>query len=404
MIEEKDVKLSFNWDKYENWNGKSLKPNPKIKNLSNNTIVYSREPYAQELFDIFNNSKLTFIKKDLNKGDLLPITNITNINDDGNIVIEIVGGLTFNVDLNQEKKFLNLFNYSMEDFIKSLKNNPENIKEFLDQGIYIYITQVTPSLKFSLWQGHVKKTESTFIEEIKNPTQAYTAKIIEVNKGGFFVEIQGIRAFMPGSLAAPNKIIDFQSYLGKEVVVMIEDYLDDIQSFIVSHKKYIEYVLPSAIKELNLTKKYEGEVTGASKFGIFIEFEKIFTGLLHKTKMSEQTKELFYDRKIKPGDKLEFWIDEITKDNRIILTEEDPIKKVEELNNFLLEFKDKPIPGKVLNILNYGILIGYNDIVGILLNKDIKQKNIIKNIDKGDTINVKVKEIKENNKILFELY
>ena len=75
---------------------------------------------------------------------------------------------------------------------------------------------------------------------IKNKT-VLELPVEEANKGGFFVEVCGIDAFMPGSLAAPNKIADFQSYIGKEIIVMVEDFLKDMNSFIVSHKKYISY-------------------------------------------------------------------------------------------------------------------------------------------------------------------
>ena len=160
------------------------------------------------------------------------------------------------------------------------------------------------------------------MKEISSPSKAYVCKIIEANRGGFFVEVQGVDAFMPGSLAAANKISDFQSYVGKKIIVMIEDYLQDMKSFIVSHKKYIEYILPKKISELSLSDKYTGTVTGASKYGIFIEFNEIFTGLLHKSKMKPDTYSRFKDRKYNSGDSIEFYIGEITKDNRIILTEE----------------------------------------------------------------------------------
>ena len=92
------------------------------------------------------------------------------------------------------------------------------------------------------------------MEQIGHPNKAYTCTIKEANKGGFFVDILGVDAFMPGSLAAPNKIVDFQSYVGKEVIVMVEDFLKEMNSFIVSHKKYIDYMLPKKLDEIDFNK------------------------------------------------------------------------------------------------------------------------------------------------------
>lgn len=399
-MSKKEKIADFNWAMYENWNGKTLKPNPNITSKNPSTKVYSREPYAQELLDVYDNPDNKFIKKDLNKGDLVTVVDIPYIDESGKMIIEILGGLTIEIDLKREKKFLSLFDYNtVEDFVKSLQSE-ENKKDFINKGISAYIIESNPNLKVSLFKGHIIKTESVFLDEIKHPTQAYMAKVIEANTGGFFVELQGIRAFMPGSLAAPNKIIDFQSYLGKEVIVMIEDYLQEIKSFIVSHKKYIEYILPSKIKELQFTKKYKGSVTGTSKFGIFIEFEDIFTGLLHTSKMSEETKQRFRRREIKPGDEMEFWISEIAKDNRIILSEEDPIEKQEKLNQFLIDHKDIPMEGKVVSIFPFGVMVQIEEFIGIIPNKELKNKKF----KKGDTVDCALLEIKENNKLYFKLF
>ena len=244
----------FNWEKYGNWNGIGLKVNKKIKVEDLKTKVYSHEPYAQEMFDLYSNSSNKFVRKDLEKGDVVPIVEISSIEESGKMLIEILGGLSMDVDLGREKRFIQLFGFSTtEEFVQALKTKEQRAK-FIEQGLYAYVIESSPSVKISLWQGHLKKVKDEFMEEISSPSKAYICKVIEANRGGFFVEVQGIDAFMPGSLAAPNKIMDFQSYIGKEIIVMIEDYLQDMNSFIVSHKKYIEHILPKKISELSLLR------------------------------------------------------------------------------------------------------------------------------------------------------
>jgi len=393
---------NFEWSKYDkDYKGETkLIPNKKISGINNKNKCFSREPYAQELFDIFSSNKS--VNKDLKKGDCVCITDIYNICG-SKITIEILGGLSIDIDLSREKKFIQLYGYqSVDEFINVILE-PNYLKSLIDSGIYAYVVESTPALKISLWQGHIKKIKEEFMEQIQTSTKAYIAKIIEANKGGFFVEVQGINAFMPGSLAAPNKIMNFQSYVGKEVIVMIEDFLTDINSFIVSHKKYIEYILPSKIKELNTTIKYKGIITGTSKYGIFIEFEDIFTGLLHSSKMKEETSNKFKTGKYNQGDLMQFYINEITKDNRIILTEESPMEKKDKFTKFINENEGKILESEISAIMNFGIIVSTSDLSGLVPIKEFKKYNIkVNNYIIGDKIHV-IFDKYQDDKLVFKL-
>jgi ribosomal protein S1 len=319
-------------------------------------------------------------------------------------MIELMGGLTVEIDLGREKRFIQLFGYETIDEFVGILQKKENVEKFVSQGLLAYVIESTPTLKISLWQGHLIKIREEFMQEIESPSKAYVCKIYEANKGGFFVEVQGVDAFMPGSLAAPNKIIDFQSYVGKEVIVMIEDYLQDMNSFIVSHKKYIEHVLPKKIKELDLMKKYEGTITGTSKYGIFVEFEEIFTGLLHTSKMDEETFLNFKKRLYKPGEQIQFYINEITKDNRIILTEEDPEEKKKKFNDFVNENKDKVVEGEVAAIMNFGIIVNVGEMSGLVPNKEFRKRKVsVKNFVVGDKLKIVLSDFKDE-KLVFNLH
>ena len=282
---------TFDWNLYEDGykGGSKLVPNKSINGLKSKDKVFSRERYAQKAYDLYTGQNTEVIRKDLNKGDIVRITDILNVRDTL-IDVELAGGLTVTIDLSREKKFVQVYGYNTPiEFTRALQDS-DNIKEFIKSGINAHILESTPSVKISLWQGHLKSVRDEFMQQISNPDKAYKAKVIQANRGGFFVEVQGLEAFMPGSLAAPNKIMDFQSYIGKEILVMVEDFLKEMNSFIVSHKKYLAHILPIRIQELNTSKKYTGTITGTSKFGIFLEFEELFTGLLHTSKMDPETK------------------------------------------------------------------------------------------------------------------
>jgi len=395
----------FDWSKYDDdyRGGNRLISNPKIPGQSNKQICYSREPYAQEIFSLLTSDSYKIIKKDLAKGDCVSVTDIYNISGE-KIMIELLGGLSVEIDLSREKRFVQLFGFETVDkFIEALQDNNFK-KKFVSYGIFAYVIEASPAVKISLWQGYIKKTKEEFMKEIESPSKAYVAKILEANKGGFFVEVQGVDAFMPGSLAAPNKIIDFKSYIGKEVIVMIEDFLTDINSFIVSHKKYVEHVLPKKINELDLNSKFTGNITGTSKYGIFIEFGEIFTGLLHNSKMKEKTLEEFRQGKFVAGNQIEFYINEITKDNRIILTEESPEEKKEKFNKFVEANKDTVLESTVAAIMNFGVIVNVGELSGLIPNKEFKRKKMpIRNLVCGDILKVKLAEFKDD-KLVFNLF
>jgi len=394
----------FDWKMYEDgYNGSTkLVPNKSINGNTDKNKCFSREPYAQHLFDVYTNQNSELIKKDLKSGDIVRVADIFNIKDSF-IDIELAGGLTITVDLLREKKFIQVFGYNnVKQFTDSLRDT-NAIKNFIEKGLNAYIIEAVPSVKISLWQGHLKSVRDEFMLQIENPTQAYTAKVIEANKGGFFVEVQGIEAFMPGSLAAPNKIVDFQSYIGKEVVVMIEDFLKEMNSFIVSHKKYLTHILPIKIQELSTNKKYIGTVTGCSKYGIFVEFEELFTGLLHTSKMDAQTKAAFNQRLVQSGHIIDFYISEITKDNRVILTKESPEEKLNKIQNFIISSKDKILESSVAAVMNFGVIVNVGEINGLIPIKEFKRNKImVNNFISGDKINVLFDEYKDE-RIVFRL-
>lgn len=392
----------FDWLKYGDYKGGNrLTINSKVIGQDNKNRCYCHEPYAQELFGIYSAKDLKIVKKDLTKGDCVPVSDVFSVKEQ-KMTIGLSGGLSIDVDLSREKRFLQLYGYeTVDSFINDLlkKGFAEN---FISQGIFAYVIESSPTVKVSLWQGHLKQIKEEFMEEISAPSKAYVAKVMEANKGGYFVEVQGVEAFMPGSLAAPNKIVDFRTLVGKEVIVMIEDFLVEMNSFIVSHKKYVDYVLPKKIAELDLSHKYEGTITGTSKYGIFIEFD-IFTGLLHTSKMKDLTAEKFNRREYKAGDTIEFYINEITRDNRIILTEESPTEKTEKLTKFVENNKDKTLRSEVAAIMNFGVIVNVGELSGLIPNKEFKRMKMpTKNLLIGDKLDVVLFEFKDE-KIIFNL-
>jgi ribosomal protein S1 len=187
---------------------------------------------------------------------------------------------------------------------------------------------------------------------------------------------------------------------------MIEDFLVEKNSFIVSHKKYLEHILPEKIKELDMFKEYTGQITGHKPFGCFIEFDDIFTGLLHVSKMSRQTKDKLETGKLKSGDKINFFIGEIAKDNKIILSEESPMEKLRKIEKFIIDNKYNIINSRIITKIDNGLIVSLNDedLTGFVPVRELRKLKL--NIDdykRDDMIEVIFDYLNED-KLVFKLH
>jgi ribosomal protein S1 len=185
----------------------------------------------------------------------------------------------------------------------------------------------------------------------------YRAKVTELIHGGYFVEIDVIKCFMPGSLAGMNKLVDFASLLGKEIIVVPVNYSKERDIPVVSHRDYLKTMIPSKIEKVTETidSWRTGFVTGTSGAGIFVEFEDCLTGLIPVVEI-EKSEEDFKAGLIKPGRSVEFRIKQIISDSKILLTEKE--KEVSPWDDIQNRFSpEQLVIGQVVKITNYGVFV-----------------------------------------------
>lgn len=389
------ITQEFNWEALQG--GKKKKPNPEIL-AKYGAKNYCLEPYALDLYEkmILGHE---IESKELREGETRKIVSITSIrNSEVNVILNgLIDGI---VDLKKEKGYLATINMSHEDFASYLGTEVGKTF-FLNQGIEAIVEHVNPYVKVSISKGMEEKVRNELFQQIAKPTSAYIGRILEKNGGGFIIFVAGIKGFLPGSLAATNVVRDFDSMIGKEIPVVVEDYLKESSTFVFSYKKYVNMILPSKTAELATDKMYTGSITGIAKYGVFVEFDDIFTGLLHTSKMTPECKETFTNGGFSAGMPIKFWIKEITVDKKIILTDEDPTARRLELE----EFKEKNLGlitgGEVISIQPFGTLVKLQkDICGMISQKEIKTKK--KNLSVGDTIMVSIDKV-HNDKIFLSL-
>ena len=335
---------NFDWDLYEEgWNGVSLKVNKRVK-TSDGGKCYCHESYAASDYDRYFNRYNGFddgVSKDLNEGDVVKIKDVQFLPKTNEVLISTTAGGSTIVNLSKENSFLDLWRVdgeetSREEVKEYLFNTPQGIENFLGQEM---LAKVDRNGNASLYDGYIVKKEREFLHQISlgdKATSAYEGKIIGSNRGGFIMNVCGVRCFLPGSQATSNVVRDYESLVGTTTQVMIMSYVEG-RGFLVSRKMYLEKIRPLKVDELrkdfeeNPERIYKGVVTGASHFGIFVELNEFYSGLLHKTYLTEedclkiQGTENDIDgnarRNFPAGTEIEVMVYSISdKDDRIILT------------------------------------------------------------------------------------
>lgn len=302
----------------------------------NKTKIYSREPYAQQLYNAYADyfgDLPDKISKDLVINGIYKVrARAINFEDKMLICDEFVSGTPVYVSFTE-------YNGNVQSFVDTNDTNePFNVI-------------ITKHLNGAYFGSHKKHSHIQYYNELTefaSNGKWFDVCIIELIKGGFIALYRDtIRCFIPGSHAAANIIIDFDKYIGKTLPVVIDNFDYTSNLYIVSYKKYIRKSMHLRIHELEFGKKYTGRLTNnPSNFGLFVEIEEYFTGLIHKTEFMN-----YYQiaSKYKVGDEIDFYIKNVTKKNgayRIVLTLDE--RNIDENRRYWTKLK-KNIVGKTLS-------------------------------------------------------
>ena len=218
-----------------------------------------------------------------------------------------------------------------------------------------------------------------------------TSSVKAMIPAGYMMDIHmdnvTIEAFMPNTLADVNKLSDSQSILGVTFDVMLETLQQEKGVYVVSRRKFLQSLIPQEIKKLKFGEVYKGEVTGTTPFGVFVQFSATptgptcLTGMVHKANIGEEWQNKW--NQILPGMEIAFYVKEVIKNNKIILTQ---ILK-ESLWDIIKV--GKVLTGKIRDIKNFGALIELDqETTGLIQTAYINKHN--KKLNVGDEIKVKV--------------
>jgi len=290
----------------------------------------------------------------------------------------------------------------IEDAYIDLSKEDKNYLHFLQEGIEVTVKVLgDPGQKgfinVSFTAAAKAMKEKEILDSIGDKSVAYTGYVKELVNGGYVVMLDDIETFMPGSLAGINKLHNFESMLGKEILVKPVNF--ERGNIVVSHREYLKTLIPGQIEKVkeDSTVLISGFVTGTTKYGVFCEFNDCLTGMILTSDLTEEWKERHEQGKIKPGDSIEFYVKEIVSTKKIVLSQflkYDPWSDIETRYN-PLPFKTT---GKVTSIKEYGAFIKLEDeVVGLLHQSEYENKKITE----GSDIEVSINRIDKSTKKVF---
>jgi ribosomal protein S1 len=292
-----------------------------------------------------------------------------------------------------------MFDGSYKDYVR-VENRPNEGKYLkntnIGDSVDVYISEINQHDFFikgsiaELYESRARQSLTSLEEGV-----AVVAFIREMTPAGYNIDIQyegvTLPGFMPNTLAGINKLSSPDAIIGQTFDVMIESFSREEGTYIVSRRKYLQTLIPQAIKELEYGHVYTGNVTGTTDFGVFVEFNECLTGMIHKTNIDPAWADKLTS--ITPGFQIEFYIKEIIKD-KLILTQIlretlwDTIKV------------GQTITGKVRDIKPFGALIILDEETNGLIHTSELEKTS-KKVNTGEQVKVKVIAVDRTSRKIF---
>lgn len=215
----------------------------------------------------------------------------------------------------------------------------------------------------------------------------FESEVIDANKGGLMVRVNGVTGFLPVSQLAPDhyprveggdkmKIFErLKSYVGQKFKIKVINVSQEEDKLIVSEKAAISDELSGALEKLGKGTIVEGAVSGIVDFGVFVKFYEAgqeLEGLVHISELAWQRIENPADF-VAVGDKVKAKVIGVDQGLRISLSmkqlKDDPWKSV--AGRYKVGDKVK---GEVLKVTPFGGFVRLDkDIHGLIHISELPQ-------------------------------
>lgn len=264
-------------------------------------------------------------------------------------------------------------------------------------------------LELSL-RGAGRKKSWDKLKELFTSGAVVPIKVLDANKGGLIVRVEGMAGFLPVSQLSPdnyprvtggekNKILEkLKELVGKTIDVKAIDVNEEDEKLIVSEKAVWESKQEGVIAKYKVGDAVEGDVTAVTDFGAFVRFDAALEGLVHISEIAWQR--IDHPRDVlKPGDHVRAEVINI-EGSKIFLS----MKKLipDPWKNVAVKYAlNQLVKGRVLKINPFGLFVELDpEIHGLahiseLANKPVKDVNEIARV--GDEFDFRIVSIDPEN-------
>ena len=225
-----------------------------------------------------------------------------------------------------------------------------------------------------------------------------------VKNAGYHVNLNGIRAFLPGSHLGNDLPSDIEQLRGQEIDLKILELNRRDKNLVVSHKEFLKEKereqLEQLFEQISVGDVVEGEIKSIVDFGLFVDIGG-FEGLVHRTEIS------WKDLPAPPstyevGDTVEVKILDVDKERRRISlsikqTRPDPWDNIAERYP-----KDEKFEGEVVALTDFGAFVRLeDDVEGLVHVSELSwgfPENPSEVVQEGDQVEVIVLDVDEQNR------
>ncbi len=181
--------------------------------------------------------------------------------------------------------------YKSEGFIPVTEFTSEELTALkVGDEIEVYLSRIDSEGQVSLSIDKAKRLKLlNLLQDAQEHNRPVEATVKEHIKGGYRLEIEGIKAFMPGSQADVKPLKNPEEIVGDRVLVKVLKFNNKLTNIIVSRREVIEEerekLKQRTLKQLKDGAILKGVVKNITDYGVFIDLGGI-DGLLHISDIS----------------------------------------------------------------------------------------------------------------------
>lgn len=266
-------------------------------------------------------------------------------------------------------------------------DNPNLVKE-LHKGGHISVILMEVENDDGYRELSLRQAQRTSawddIKEKKERGEIISTVIVNINKGGLIVEINGIQGFLPLSQLAmehypkieggdTSKIVQvLQKFRGQTFTVKILDFSEEENKLIVSERAILNDQLKKELEKFKTGEVIQGTVTDITDFGAFVKISENIEGLIHISEIDWKIVDNPRDY-LKVGEEVSTQIIAIDG-GKISLSlkslRPDPWEKIEEKLAV-----GQTVEGEVAKVTTYGLLVKVNEeVMGLIPHSELANK------------------------------